>query len=132
MLRTNRASSDPVKSLVLGPGVQVTWFAISRFGAMAGFAIYSVAQLSYRQAICPPELMGRMNASLRFVVFGVSPLGSLAGGAIAASSGNRLVLVLVAVCSLAGPLWLLISSLHITDESSLRGTEELSVPARES
>src|SRR5690554_1729510 len=50
--------------------------------ALSSFIIvvYNIAQVSFRQRLCPPPLLGRMNASVRFVVWGVVPLGSLLGG----------------------------------------------------
>ena len=36
--------------------------------------------MSFRQRLCPPALLGRMNASVRFIVFGTMPLGGLLGG----------------------------------------------------
>jgi len=47
-----------------------------------GVVVYNVAQVSYRQTVCPDGLLGRMNASVRFVVWGVTPLGGLLGGAL--------------------------------------------------
>lgn len=51
-------------------------------GATASFfvIVYNVAQVSFRQRLCPPALLGRMNASVRFIVWGVMPLGGLLGG----------------------------------------------------
>ena len=51
-------------------------------GGLASFAIvvYNVTQVSFRQRLCPPPLLGRMNASVRFIVFGMMPLGGLLGG----------------------------------------------------
>jgi hypothetical protein len=49
----------------------------------AGTALFSVNQISVRQAVTPPEVLGRVNASRRFVVFAFLPIGSLLGGAIA-------------------------------------------------
>ena len=51
-------------------------------GGLASFAIvvYNVTQVSFRQRLCPPALLGRMNASVRFIVFGMIPLGGLLGG----------------------------------------------------
>ncbi len=51
-------------------------------GALLSFAVvvYNVAQVSFRQRVCPPLLLGRMNASVRFIVWGTSPLGGLLGG----------------------------------------------------
>ena len=47
-----------------------------------GFAVivYNVAQVSFRQRVCPPPLLGRMNASVRFIVWGTMPIGGLLGG----------------------------------------------------
>jgi MFS family permease len=42
--------------------------------------VYNVAQVSFRQRVCPPALLGRMNASVRFIVWGTTPLGALLGG----------------------------------------------------
>jgi len=48
-----------------------------------GVPIYNITQLSFRQAITPERLQGRMNSVMRFIVWGVMPLGSLIGGALA-------------------------------------------------
>lgn len=45
-----------------------------------GVVVYNVAQVSFRQRLCPPALLGRMNASIRFLVWGPIPLGGLLGG----------------------------------------------------
>lgn len=44
------------------------------------FVVYNITQVSFRQRVCPPPLLGRMNASVRFIVWGTQPLGALAGG----------------------------------------------------
>ena len=48
-----------------------------------GVPIYNITQVSFRQAITPERLQGRMNSVMRFVVWGVMPLGALIGGALA-------------------------------------------------
>lgn len=48
-----------------------------------GIPLYNITQVSFRQAITPERLQGRMNSVMRFVVWGVMPLGSLVGGALA-------------------------------------------------
>jgi MFS family permease len=52
--------------------------------AMEGLAqvIYNVNQVSFRQAITPTRIQGRMNASMRFIVWGTIPVGALIGGAL--------------------------------------------------
>jgi hypothetical protein len=68
-------------------------------GVIMGFGavVYNIQQVSLRQAICPPRLQGRMNASMRFLVWGTMPLGSLTGGAIAATAGLRTALFVGAI-----------------------------------
>jgi MFS family permease len=48
-----------------------------------GIPVYNITQVSFRQAITPERLQGRMNSVMRFIVWGVMPLGSLLGGALA-------------------------------------------------
>jgi MFS family permease len=52
-----------------------------------GVVVYNVNQLSFRQAICPERMQGRMNAVMRFIVWGTIPLGSLIGGALGSRIG---------------------------------------------
>ena len=58
---------------------------------LASFAgiVFNVTGLSFQQAVTPDRLLGRLNATRRFIVWGVIPLGSLAGGALASSIGLR-------------------------------------------
>jgi MFS family permease len=44
--------------------------------------VYNVTQVSFRQRLCPPGLLGRMNASVRFIVFGTMPVGGFLGGVV--------------------------------------------------
>lgn len=44
------------------------------------YSIYSVVQLSYRLALIPDELQGRVNSSFRLVGFGFDPIGALLSG----------------------------------------------------
>ena len=55
----------------------------------AGGTIYVITGLSLMQTLTPERLLGRMNASRRFIVFGSIPLGSLTGGVLASSIGLR-------------------------------------------
>jgi MFS family permease len=64
--------SFPLPLLMLGG-------AVFGFGAVA----YNITQVSLRQAITPERLQGRMNAAMRWIVWGTIPLGSLLGGSLA-------------------------------------------------
>jgi MFS family permease len=76
-----------------------------------GFSVvvYNIAQVSYRQAICPPRLQGRMNSVMRFIVWGTIPVGTLAGGALATWIGLRETILVGAVGGGLAFLWLLLS-----------------------
>ena len=67
----------------------VPWLVASGLIVGFGVVLYNVTQVSMRQAITPERLQGRMNSSIRFIVWGVMPLGLLAGGAIATSFDLR-------------------------------------------
>ena len=51
--------------------------------------LYNITQVTLRQRLCPPRLLGRMNASIRFVVWGVIPLGSLLAGWLGSTVGMQ-------------------------------------------
>jgi MFS family permease len=78
---------------------------------LQGFAVvvYNIIQVSYRQAICPPRLQGRMNSVMRFIVWGTIPIGALVGGALGTWVGLRETIVVGAIgCGLSF-LWILFS-----------------------
>jgi MFS family permease len=52
-----------------------------------GMVVYNVNQVSFRQAICPERMQGRMNAVMRFMVWGTIPLGTLLGGVLGSRIG---------------------------------------------
>jgi hypothetical protein len=45
--------------------------------------------VSLRQAITPEPLLGRMNATMRFLVWGTIPIGQVIGGLIATVFGTH-------------------------------------------
>ena len=78
---------------------------------VAGYLLvtYNIVQVSYRQAICPTRLQGRMNSAMRFIVWGTIPLGSLTGGALASLIGLRETIAIGAIGSGLSFLWILLS-----------------------
>jgi MFS family permease len=92
-----------------GPGL--TFFGVSTFLTSFGAVVYNVNQASFRQLLCPPPLLGRMNATMRFIVWGTLPLGGLLGGALGSWLGNREAIVVCAAGMALAPVWLLVSPL---------------------
>lgn len=52
-----------------------------------GGMVYNINQVSFRQAITPTGMQGRMNATMRFIVWGTIPVGTIAGGALGSIVG---------------------------------------------
>ena len=71
--------------------------------------VYNIVQVSYRQAICPPRLQGRMNSVMRFIVWGTIPIGNLLGGTLATQIGLRETIVVGAVGGTSAVLWIVFS-----------------------
>jgi MFS family permease len=88
----------PLLLIPLAPQGAALPILIAAF-ALASFAgvVYNVVGLSLMQAITPERLLGRMNASRRFVVWGTIPLGALTGGALASVIGLRETLFVGAI-----------------------------------
>ncbi len=59
------------------------WLIVAQVLFGIAVLIYNINQVSFRQAICPPRMQGRMNATMRFVVWGTIPIGNLLGGTLA-------------------------------------------------
>jgi hypothetical protein len=95
-------------------GWRIVLFPVASFGLSFTAVVYNVFQVSYRQLICPPELLGRMNAAMRWIVWGTLPLGGLIGGVLggAGALGIRPTLWLSVVGSWAAGFWVLFSPLR--------------------
>jgi hypothetical protein len=63
------------------------------FGGLAS-VVYNVAQVSFRQAITPARLQGRMNATMRWIVWGTMPIGGILGGLLGTFIGVRETILL--------------------------------------
>jgi MFS family permease len=102
----------------------VPFIVVAELIASYGVVLYNVTQVSMRQAITPERLQGRMNSVIRFIVWGVMPLGTLLGGALATSldlhtaiwigaSGNAIAWLPVTI----GPVRSLREVPHVPDET---------------
>ncbi|GAA1129510.1 MFS transporter [Kribbella jejuensis] len=96
------------------PGWQVSWFVAATL--LAGFCIIVsyILQVSTRQRVCPPELQGRVSATMSFLGWGAAPVGSLLGGALGTAFGLRPTLWIAGLGTLAGNAVLYLSPLRTT------------------
>jgi MFS family permease len=87
-------------------------------GVFGGFSqmVYNINQVSYRQAICPPRMQGRMNATVRFLVWGTMPIGSLIGGAIASVIGLHETIWIAAILGFVPAIFPLLSPVRTLRE----------------
>ncbi len=108
--------------LANGPRVLiVSVLVVSRLLSGVANPLYNVTQVSLRQRITPDRLLGRMNASTRFLIWGVIPIGSLLGGWLGTVLGLRSTLFIAAIGQLLAVLWVWFSP--------VRGLREQPPPA---
>jgi predicted MFS family arabinose efflux permease len=81
-------------------GFGLVFFVAGNVVMLAGVLVYNVTISAFRQAYCPPQLLGRVVATMRFVLFGTMPLGALLGGALATVVGLRAAVWLLLIGNL--------------------------------
>ena len=79
------------------PSTAVPVLAVAQLLFGVGAIVYNVNQVGLRQAITPDRMLGRMNATMRFLVWGTLPIGALVGGALAEAIGLRPTLWVAAI-----------------------------------
>ena len=122
-------------AILFGPSTLIAAFAqpetavplliASVFLGSFGGVVYNINQVSLRQAITPERIQGRMNATMRFLVWGTIPIGMIIGGTIASipEVGARGAIVVGGILSCFSFVPLLFSS--------VRRLERIPTPERE-
>jgi MFS family permease len=77
-----------------------------------GLGLTGVYSVTLRQTVTPGRLLGRMNASYRFLTYGAIPVGALIGGALAEAFGVRNAIALGAAGLLIAPVVVFLSPLR--------------------
>lgn len=116
----------PLVTLIFGPAVSVlaaALFLAAPFGNgfllaavgyfLVGFGpmLWLICQTTVRQLVTPAPLMGRVNATVQTAIYGVRPLGALAGGLVAAQAGLQGALLLIAAAFALSALVIVLSPL---------------------
>jgi MFS family permease len=83
---------------------------LSATGLITGFSVpvYNINQVSLRQAITPDRVQGRMNATMRTIVWGTFPLGGVLGGILGTTVGVVQTIILGGVFSTLAALWIVL------------------------
>jgi hypothetical protein len=103
--------------LALAPAAAPIPFLIVS-GLLSGFSIvvYNINQVSFRQAITPGPMQGRMNATMRFIVWGTIPIGQLVGGVIATTLSIPTALWIGAIGTALAVIPLIVTPVHTLRE----------------
>lgn len=69
--------------------------------------VYNINQVSLRQAITPDRVQGRMNATMRTIVWGTIPVGAFIGGVLGSTIGVVPTIFIGAGIEVLAGLWIL-------------------------
>jgi MFS family permease len=108
--------------LMLAATSAVTTAAAVLFVEAVAVALGNVTTLSLRQRLIPADLLGRVGAAFRMMLYGLVPVGALTGGLLTAALGVRSAFVIagavqLVVLALAAPL--LIRQINLSVRSAL-------------
>jgi len=125
------ALSSPL--MFVQPFLQRDWtlavFVATQVAWYGGVVVYNITQVSFRQALCPERLLGRMNATMRFLVWGTMPIGGLLGGALGSTVGVRPALFITAAGESLSFLWVYLSPLRWMRELPTHAEDATRLPA---
>jgi MFS family permease len=113
--------------LALGVSTIATTLVLMVGQVMWGLSrpIFNINQMSLRQAITPYHLLGRTNATIRFISWGAMAVGGIAGGALGEMIGIQSVLGVVSIGEFLAVLWVLFSSVRLIREPQLHLDEHI-------
>jgi hypothetical protein len=91
-----------------GPGVALVLALAGTLVWAGGVVVRNVTAGAFRQAYCPPGMRGRVAMTIRFVSFGVWPLGSLLGGVLGTVVDLRTALFILVIANVVTDVLLFI------------------------
>lgn len=120
--RFGQARALLAAAVVLGPGYLVSafttpgwglvWWVASTAVSSFGIVLLGVTEMTCRQLVCPPKLLGRVNATMEFTMWAVMPVGAILGGGLATWLGLRETILVAGVGACFAALWLVFSPMR--------------------
>lgn len=99
----------PIPLAILVPEYALALVIFSEFLQWMVLEIAEVNQLSLRQAITPDHYLGRVSATFRFAVNGLTPIGLLLGGVLGTIVGIHTTLLIGVAGMMIAFVWVLLS-----------------------
>ena len=90
---------------VVRPDLALAVMLLSQAVLGVARVIFNVTQVSLRQGLTPDRLLGRMNASMRFLMWFVTPVGAIVGGIVAGQIGLGPTMAIGALGTLVACVW---------------------------
>jgi predicted MFS family arabinose efflux permease len=94
------------------PLAAVALVGVAEATVQGAAVVFGVNGVSLRQAATPDRLLGRVNATMRFMRTGLVPLGALLGGLVAKRYGLRPSVLVAGLGTLLAVLWVLFSPIR--------------------
>lgn len=96
----------------------ITVFLLVMAGILSGIGdtINGITQVSLRQTLVPDRLLGRMTASVRFIIWSTVPIGAMLGGVLGETFGLQAALWVGAVGNSLAFLWVFCSPVRTLRE----------------
>ncbi|WP_309500595.1 MFS transporter [Streptomyces shenzhenensis] len=103
-------------------GLGLSLFAVGAFVVGIGISVANIVVGSFRQAYCPPHMLGRVVATAMMINHSTIPLGSLLGGVLGDVVGYRPAMWITT--GIVAPSWLVLAASPMRREHDLPQTYE--------
>jgi MFS family permease len=88
------------------------------FVVYLGVVAFNIGQISLRQAVTPERMQGRMNSTMRVVVWGITPVGAFLAGIVGEAFGLRTVMWLAVIINALSVVPLIASAVRTAEGPS--------------
>ena len=111
------AVTGPITLLIplAQPGWWVVLVVVGGAAGEFGQIVYAITNVSLRQRLCPDRMLGRVTATMRFLIMGLFPLGAVIGGVLGETIGLRETLWVAGGLIVLSPIPLYLALRHTRD-----------------